>query len=264
MISPELREVIEACVLRLREEEPSTVAVLLAGSYARGQSGSFSDVDLQALTREEPNVHYRAWFCELPGGRIVHISAGAMQWEDWFAQEKKSERWAWFFPGREPLKLLWADESVEERLRQPDLVHPPGPVELEDFLERAGKVRNAMLAGDELILRLAAQELARYCPSVLRPINPERVVNDPNEAFYATLELPVAPPNYREDLLICLGMDGRARTAGEVHDAAMRLVVGMLELLSRHVEELRPVLEPELPRYLADGTLLRYITQGVD
>ncbi|MGH2388743.1 MAG: nucleotidyltransferase domain-containing protein, partial [Chloroflexota bacterium] len=47
-------------VARLRTEEPAAVAVLLRGSYARGQAGSHSDLDLTVLAKGSPRVRYRA------------------------------------------------------------------------------------------------------------------------------------------------------------------------------------------------------------
>ena len=49
------------------------------------------------------------------------------------------------------------------------------PAELEHFLGDLGKVANAHRRGDELGLRLAAQDLARSCPALLRPVNPTRI-----------------------------------------------------------------------------------------
>lgn len=157
--------------------------------------------------------------------------------------------------------MLWAADEVRERLAEPSLERPPGSVELEDFVSAACKAKNARLRADELALRLAAQELAHLCPSVLRPLNPAVAPRSPYEALRAVLALPVAPPGYRDDMLVCLGLSGRATDAAAVYAAVLRLVLGTLALLRPHAEGLAGDLEPELPRSLADGTLERFVEQ---
>jgi phosphoribosyl-AMP cyclohydrolase len=151
------------------------------------------------------------------------------------------------------------DDAVRARVERYELDHPPGGAELEDFVADFGKVRNASLAGDELGLRLAAQGLASLCPSVLRLLNPEGRAGSRREAFLVALDFPIAPDGYREDMLVCLGLLGRATTPEEVYGAAHRLVRGAVALLRPYADRLAPHLQPYLPRYLADGTLERYL-----
>nr|MDQ3328207.1 phosphoribosyl-AMP cyclohydrolase [Chloroflexota bacterium] len=127
--------------------------------------------------------------------------------------------------------------------------------------ECAGKVKNAHRRGDELALRLAAQGLAERCPSVLRPVNPAQVPGTRYEALLAALALPVAPPGYRNDMLLCLGLTGQPSTMDEVSAATFRLAHGALELLRPHAPRLTPELEPDRGTYLADGRLQRYLAQ---
>ena len=79
-------------------------------------------------------------------------------------------------------------------------MHPPEPPELEDFVEAWGKVRNARRRGDDLAMRLAAQKMARLCPTLLRPLNPAVFPSNRREAMRAVLGLPVAPDGYRDDI----------------------------------------------------------------
>ena len=247
-------------VERLRREESGVVAVLLKGSYARGDAGPHSDVDFDLLTHGRPRVPYPVYI-EKRDGRLLHVSVAVKRLDDWLSREAEPAPWSYSLPVAEATRLLWADESVRDELDRPALLRPPGDPELEDFVECAGKVRNALQAGDELRLCLAAQDLARLCPSVLLPLNPATVVGTRPGALRAALSFPVSPPGYRDDMLTCLGMSGRATTAREVRDAALRLATGTLELLRPHAERLAPLLQPDLARYLADGTLQRYLEQ---
>jgi hypothetical protein len=132
---------------------------------------------------------------------------------------------------------------------------PPASVELEDFVECATKVQRAASAGDHLGARWHAQGLAGYTPRLLRPLNPERPVTDIRDALRAALDLGVAPPHYREDLQVCLGLhptDDRGVVA-----AARRLALDTLALLRERMPDVDR--QPDLALYLADGTLERHL-----
>lgn len=254
---------ITGWVERLREDEPGTVAIVLKGSYARGEAGPYSDLDFDVLTEGEPRVAYPAYLAAGADGRLVHVSVAAKPLEEWLAQEATPEGWSFGLPAGERLRLLWAaDDAVRARVKRCELRHPPGGAELEDVVADLGKARHALAGGDELALRLAAQGLAGLCPSVLRLLNPEVRAGTRYEALLAALDFPVAPPGYREDMLVCLGLTGRATAPEEVYAAARRIVLGVVALLRPHANRLAPHLQPHLPRYLADGTLERYLEQG--
>ena len=99
-----------------------------------------------------------------------------------------------------------------------------------------GKAAAARAASDRLGVRLAVADLARLCPSVLRPANPSVRVHSRRAAFAAALELPVAPPGYRADMLLCLGL--RPGATGQLWAAAVRLVAGTLPLIRPYAEEI--------------------------
>ncbi len=247
-------------VRRLREEEPKAVAVLLTGSYARGDAGPHSDVDLLVLCAGEPKTPYTAYLVETDD-RLVHVSVGARQWDSWIGRQSTPAGWSFHMPAREVALVLWAAEEAQDRLRDSALERPAGSMELEDFLECACKVKNARLSGHELALRLAAQDLARLCPSVLGWVNSPKPARNLVEALETALALPAAPSHYREDMLACLGLSGRAVPESELYERVMRLATGTLDLLSPLADELAGEVEPYLSGYLQDGTLRRYLLQ---
>ena len=251
-------------VARLRREVPCAVAILCHGSYARGEPERHSDLDLDLLINGESEVGYRSAFEEFPDGRLLHVTIGSESIERWlrrFDPETESEAWAFFFPARQLARLLWATPEAAARLTGHVSYELKGSPQLQDLLESAAKVRNALARGDDLGVRLGAQGMALRCPAVLGLLNLPLVVNTPRAALQAALELPVAPPGYREDLLTCLGMSGQATTLQDVHDAAVRLTTGILMLLRDHPSLGRQV-EPGLPEALADGRLMRLLTQS--
>ena len=67
-------ELVERWVRRLRADVPGTVAVLLGGSYVRGDAGSSSDVDFDVLVADGPRDEWPTWF-DIDGERLVRIDA---------------------------------------------------------------------------------------------------------------------------------------------------------------------------------------------
>jgi Nucleotidyltransferase domain len=254
-------EFIQRWVRRLRYEVPDVVAVFLGGSHVRGDAGPYSDVDFDVLVAEGPRDEWPLWF-DLEGQRLVRVEVWIRDVARWLASQRESQNWAFGLASAEPLRLCWvAGDSWRARLERPWLTHPDGEPELDHFVSDLGKVANARHRGDELALRLAAQDLARSCPALLRPVNPHPPVASRHAALLAALEAEVAPGGYRDDLLVCLGLSGRPTTPEEVHAAACRLATGVVELLASHASTFTQVLPPQLAASLTDGTLRRYVDQ---
>lgn len=249
---------------RLQREEPGAVAVLCHGSYARGEPEAHSDLDMDVLVDREPGTPYRSAFEALADGRLLHVTIKTMALEEWLGQfdaPAESEPWAFFLPARQDARLLWATPEARDRLEGRISLDFAAAPQLQDFLESACKVRNAAARGDELGVRLAAQDLGLCCPGLLALLAPPPPAASRRAALQAALEMSTAPSGYREDLLVCLGLSGRAVTVGELHDTALRLAGGVIGALRPLVGELAGRVEPGLPEALADGRLSRLLTQ---
>jgi predicted nucleotidyltransferase len=258
MVSAEL---VERCVARVRQEVPDAVAVFLAGSQVRGEAGPFSDVDFDVIVPEGPRDEYPAWF-DRDGGKLVRVSLWIRDVDQWLGDEANPQSWAYWLTCTDVLRLCWvADESWRARLARSELTHPAGEPELDHFIGDLGKVANAYLAGDELALRLAAQDLARSAPSLLAPLNPGPPVGSRYAALRAALDVDIAPGGYRADLLTCLGLTGGPTTVEDVHTAATRLATGVVDLLETHASGYAALLPADLAGCLTDGSLRRYISQ---
>lgn len=252
---------IDRWVDRLRSEIPDAIAVLLKGSAARGEQEVFSDLDFDVLVDSGPRDDYLTWIDERDS-RLVHISVAVEDLESWQADASAPVSWAYGLPAAETTQLLWArDAKLHRQLDQPARLHPPEEPELEDFIEAWGKIRNALLRNDDLAMRLAGQKLARLCPTLLRPLNPDTRPSNRREAMRAVLNLPVAPEGYPDDLLRCFGLAPQAVPMQELHDAGRRLTFGTVALLREHAAMFEKLLPGDLYAYLIDGTLDRYIRQ---
>ncbi|SBV30583.1 phosphoribosyl-AMP cyclohydrolase [Micromonospora krabiensis] len=244
---------------RLRQfADRPVVGIMLRGSHARRAATPHSDVDLDVLVGGAPYAAWRAYLAETPG-RLTHVSVAARDVRSWVARLNEPADWAFGLPVHAPARLLWADAHWRRRIDLPVLCQPAGAPHLEELIATLGKVAGARAAGDHLGVRLAAGDLARLCPSVLRPANPSVRVVSRRGAFAAVLRLPVAPAGYREDMLLCLGL--RPGATGQLWAAAVRLVAGCLPLIRPYAAEIAEAAGPDLAAALVDGRLDRYVAQ---
>ena len=254
---------INAWVERLREKIPGVVAIVLKGSHARGDAGPWSDVDFDVLTFNEDVEHeYLTWIVDNGGGRLVHVSVAVERLDDWVRGFREAASWSFGQPSREVTKLVWLGRpSLRAELDRSFRDHPGGEPELEDFIEELGKARNASLRGDEVSLRLAVQEVAQLCPTLLVALNEPVFPGTRPEALKAALAFAVAPDGYRDDMLLCLGLSGRPSTPDEILAAGERLVFGTLAILEENADTISPRQPPYLPELLRSGLLRTYLEQ---
>ncbi len=246
---------LERVVDRLRAVEPAAIGVLVTGSYAARRATHQSDLDVTVLTAMPSLAHYRTWFEPRPGAPL-HVSAGGRALDAWVDEGKTAADWALGFPTEEVATWVWATDAARAVLGDPPVMRrPSADPDLEDFLECATKAKRAAGAGDALGARWHAHHLGAYAIRLLRPLNPERRVIDVRDALRVAVDLPVAPVGYRDNLLPCLGL--RQASDGEVADAAVRLATTILAFLRERMPDVDR--QPDLPQYLADGTLERHL-----
>jgi phosphoribosyl-AMP cyclohydrolase len=270
----------EDWAVRLRQAaDRPVVGIMLRGSHARRAATEHSDVDLDVLVDDRPAAPgsgpagrsdaapprepgpyaaRRAYLAEYDG-RLVHVSVAARDVRSWVHRLGEPADWAFGLPVTAPARLIWAVPEWRRRIDLPVLCQPADEPRLEELIATLGKVAGARWAGDPLGVRLAAADLARLCPSVLRLANPSVRVVSRRAAFAAALDLPVAPPGYRDDMLRCLGL--RPGSTGQVAAAAGRLVTGTLPLVRPYADEIAAVAGPDLAEALVDGRLERYLAQ---
>ena len=249
-------DVLRRAVARLLEHEPETIAVLLTGSHAKGIATAASDLDLTAITRSEPAVDYRMWFEEDPPRPPLHVSAAAATHATYRSKGLQPATWSFGFPAVNAARMLWSTAEARALLGdEPSLEHPAGEPLLEDLLEFVLKAKKSARRGDEEGLRLFAQLAASLAPRALLPVNEPRVVTDRRDALEAALSLPEAPPNYRRDVTICLGL--AAVPALEVREAITRLALEVFAFLRERAPGGDS--QPDIARYLADGTLEEHV-----
>lgn len=253
---------LESWPRRLANEIPGTLAVLLKGSYARGDAGHGSDVDFDVLVDDTTIVDpYLTWLDDSTD-TLVHVSVAVKHLDNWLAQFREPAAWGLGFPARVVTRLVWAATPLlAAELDRPWWEYPAGEPELEDFVESLGKARRAVIRGDDLAARLALQELGRLCPSLLIPLSGEQHPATRPEALAMALDLDVVPPDYRTDMLALLGLDEKAHTVPNLLATGEQLALGVIDLLETHLDLIVPLLAPHLDQYLVNGSLRRYLLQ---
>jgi len=250
-----LPAVVEPAVAALREREPSAIAVLVGGSYARDTADELSDLDLTAIV-EQAGDRYYMWFHDRPGQAPLHVSACARSAGGFLARREIPTRWWLGLPALEPARYAWSTDDARAVLGDdPSIRRRASPPELEDFFEFSMKVKRAAAAGDGFGLRVWALSAAELAPRLLLPLNPAVLVSSRREAAEAALSFPVAPEHYSEDLGVCLGLtpaDDEAATA-----AARRLGLELLAFLREHRPDVDPL--PDVIESLVSGALERQL-----
>ena len=241
-----------------RAREPSVAGILVHGSYATGRASHESDLDLALFIEGAPSEHYRTWFEARDGLASLHVSARCdLNIDVWEEEREQPEDWALGLPVELLHVWLWrGDRRLTELLGDhPVLSKPGGPPEIEDMVDAALKTRRHARGGDELGARLEAQAAARFAAPTVCALNHPRPVTDPRSALAAVLALPIAPPGWKIDLPVAMGLTTAA--LDEIVGATIRLVSGTLRL----ARERNPNVDrqPEIERYLIDGTLERLL-----
>ena len=172
-------DLLERVVARLRELEPATVAVLVAGSYAKGTADEDFDLDVPVVTEGEPSSPYRMWFEERRGAKALHVSPSVRSLEKCLAERDEPADWVFGFPALNVVRYVWATDEARTLLGDPpSSVHPPAPPELEDFVEFLTKVRRASSRRHGAGIRAFAREAAVLAPGLLRTLNNDLAVRD--------------------------------------------------------------------------------------
>jgi phosphoribosyl-AMP cyclohydrolase len=234
------------------------VGILVYGSYATGRASRQSDLDLALFIGGEPSEHYRTWFEARDGLAPLQVSARCdLNIDVWAAEREEPEEWALGLPVELPHVWLWrGDRRLAEILGDhPVLCKPGRPPEIEDMVDAAVKMRRHAHGGDELGTRLEAQAAARFAAPVVCALNDPGPVTDPRSALAAVLSLPIAPPGWKVDLPVAMGLATAA--LDKIVESTIRLVSGTLRL----ARERNPSVDrqPEIEHYLIDGTLERLL-----
>lgn len=244
----------------LRSIVPEAFVILLEGSHARGEAQPGSDIDLRVITGDDAEYQGYARFEPLPEAGLRHISAFVTPLAEWISERSAPADWAWGLPAVQEAAVLWTHPCApQEATTPPPYRHPPRRSSLQNLVEYGTKVGRAHRAGDTVGLAVFTRELAREAASLLRQLNPPASARHPSEALRMVLEYEVAPPGYRGDMEVLVGVRPAA-SATDRANAASSLALGTMDLLAVHLPDIE-VGRPDLRPWLGDGTLQRYLAQ---
>jgi hypothetical protein len=202
------------------------------------------------VTLARPRIRYRTWFVG-----DTHISVATRTTDELRALPQESAPWALGFPVESPGVWVWQTAAAVAALGDPPEVrYGPEPPELEDFVEAAAK---ALRATEELPRRLAGRIVGETAVPLLLDLNPPQPVRTRLEALEAALALRVAPEDWRDDLPALLGL----APAQDIRPAVERIAFGVLRLLREAGSRVADA-QPDLTRYLHDGTLERHLERA--
>lgn len=251
---------------RLRAEEPAALAVFLQGSFARGEAGPHSDVDLRVVTAGAPRVRDRGYLVE-QGGRIVHYAVGSRPLAELLEAIGSAEVWPWLEPHYRAVKPLWDPHGTLELLRAAVEASRPSSrpylaglfLELEKMVEEAAKVRNAELAGEYALAARAAHETAEHAWRVLLRCADPRPLANQRQGVERMLRLGEAIPGYRENLSFCLGLTPDPRPLAALARSALDLADGVVAWLGANADAVD--LPADARAFLGEERLARYLRQ---
>jgi phosphoribosyl-AMP cyclohydrolase len=241
---------------RLRDlPGPRVFAVYLRGSHAQDLATEYSDIDFDVLVEGGAYERFPAWL--VPHGQgLRHVSVSVTDVGGFLRELGEPAKWAFGWPVASPVRPLWIDNSHPD-LRMYMLTHPEGEPMLEEAIEDLSKIASALTRGNETGVRVAAADLAREVPTLLRLANPPRVVEHRLGAWDAALTMPITPHGYQEHLARCLGW-----TDATVRDRAIsayRLIAGTLPLIRPFAAAFAAT--GDLAEALRDRRLDRYVAQ---
>jgi predicted nucleotidyltransferase len=243
---------LDQILAKLKVEEPGLQALMLSGSFARGEGSPESDIDMYAVTSGEPNHDYYTWFVETEG-KLRHFSIEVEKLQPY---EAEPVEWSLSLPVEDNHIYLWATDEAKQVLGEdPTFLLRAKQPELEDLIEFARKVKRAQRLNDSILLRWAARSIAETSPGLLLKLNTVQPIHTPTEAIKIALNFSNSPEHYRQDFEVCYGL--RNVSDAEIAEAALRLTTEMLTYLRQHNPDVDK--QPYVSQYLADGTLERYL-----
>lgn len=251
-------DLVERIISSCRARESTMEAILVHGSYATGRARPDSDLDLDLFIAGEPSEHYRTWFETRQDGHLLHISARCdLNIDVWQDESEEPEDWALGLPVELPHQWLWRGDGRLVGLlgESPLLTKPAQSPEIEDMVDAVIKMRRWATEGDQLGARLEAQAAARYAAPTVAALNAPTPVSDPRSALDTILALPLAPPRWAAELPVAMGL--ASATIADVVEATNNLTRGVLRLAREVNPHVDP--QPEVGRYLADGTFERML-----
>jgi predicted nucleotidyltransferase len=257
-----------AWVARLRAGEPSALAVLVHGSYARGTQSRFSDVDLRVITAGPPRVRDRVYL-EEHGPRLVHFSIGSRSLAELVALADDPRKWLYVSPQYLDARLLWEEPGTLERLRGEVEARAPGrlpfvdglPLALETLLEYATKVRSAHLAGDYVRAAWFARRVAEYAWETVHATAEARALPSEAEWVEDWISLGASIPGYRANALSCLGLTDEARSIDRLLTASLDLADAIVAWLAGQLARLGAAADQTVVALVESGQAARYLRQ---
>jgi len=152
-----------------RLDSPDVVGVSIVGSYARGQAGKYSDVDIDIFVSELPGDHHDRYTLRHWNGKLVSLKYALL--DDEYAALTDPRRAIWVVPGLRGMKIVLDKDGSLAKLQQAaqDFDWSPLQPAADEFAaeevmgcaEEAHKILNGLARGHESTVLYATWGLAK-------------------------------------------------------------------------------------------------------
>lgn len=240
---------------------------MIFGSQARSDAGPYSDLDLGVITTGPPCQRDRIRFLKMGDGQLRQVSIYSRPFTEFMEHTHSPYGWsvvAGIFSIvkvlEDPLDLVGVLQRLIEVNRPAQLISKDGMyIDLDMLLGYLAKLKNAYVAGNEIDLFFAAQQVALSVTAILVPLNAVQPFMSEHEFRARMLAFAVAPPDYAADVKLCAGWTTSARSPQMIFTAAMRLAEGIVKLLAQHLDKVS--LDDAFIEAIRNGTVLRFVQE---
>ncbi|MCU0514367.1 MAG: nucleotidyltransferase domain-containing protein [Anaerolineae bacterium] len=224
-------------------DDDNTMAIILAGSYARGEFTAFSDVDLICYVKKLPAEKER-YTLRYFGDRLVSISFNSITAER--RKLTRPETAIWAVPGLRQSRVLLDKEGIFRALQHSAyqfawdadmqrLADDYASENLVGFAEEAHKIMSGLLRRDDATVLYATYGLAL---GIIRIVATQRAVFIPTENSYLTAVM--------RHIGLETAWSYYLQVASGLEEASPRMRgIAALGLYMKTVDLLRPILRPE-------------------
>src|SRR6266568_7540807 len=231
-------EATRRAVVLVRREYPNVIGVMVHGSVARREPGSFSDIDLVAVTRRGRKPSEFSYF-----DGDIYVGVGFLRVGELEGEFGDPKAFFWARGSAKATRVLYDPKGVLKRIIARWRLAKPSQQILEkslwdmyhNIIEYSGKLRNGWRNRDEYMTRYVAQVIAQHVERAVIALNDISIISE-NYLWHQVLKAKKRPRHLGIDFPVALGIKGTKETS-QVYRSALRLCSETLRLIRNNFRE---------------------------